>query len=114
MPEWELDKLSSLVAKRVEDKMLAKFGKWVVLNLLGVGLVVGGGLVWVLTLSKEVDTHQLLGIQRDKRMDEIVRATDSFRAELLSKIDKINDKLDEVKLNLASHNGLATKKPPSQ
>lgn len=107
LPKWEIEELSELVSKRVEDKLLARFGRWVVFNLILLGGVAGGGVVAFFNLRSEVQNNASLNQFQDMRITESIANTAAWRTEVNSKLDRVSDKIDILSSQLFTHNAKA-------
>ena len=105
LPDDEVDQIAQIVAKRVEDKLFAKFGKWVVVNLIMVGGISGGGLVAFFNLKSDVQSNALNNSYQDQRIADQIAAASLWRTEVNAKLARVEDKLDQLNTTLANHNG---------
>jgi hypothetical protein len=97
LPQWEIEALATLVSKRVEDKLFARFGKWVILNLIGLGVVAGGASVAFFDLRTEV-----------RRQDVVNEYQNRIQADIATRLDKILDRLDRMSEQLSTHSGMSS------
>ena len=105
LPEWELERLSELVSKRVDDKLLARFGRWVVFNLIVLGGIAGGGVVAFFNLRGDVEKSMTINAYQDAKLAEAKVEASSFRAEICVRLDRFGEQLNSISNQLAAHNG---------
>ena len=105
LPEYEIEQISELVAQRVQDKLLARFGRWIVINLLAIGGIAGAGLIAFFNLKSDVDRNTTANAYQNERLVEQAAGAASFRAEMNAKLDRISEQVTNLNVTLASHNG---------
>lgn len=103
------------IAQSVEERLVAKFAKWAVINFASLVIAIATGIAAYYDVKN--DAH--LAITHDAKQDrEIVEHYANARAERESidrKLDNLGQKVDEINRFLRDHNtatmnGLASKK----
>jgi hypothetical protein len=92
------------IAASVEARLVAKFAKWIIGNVIGLVVAIGSGIAAYYDVR--ADAHN--AIQHDAKQDrEIVEHYANARAEreaLDRKLDNMTSKIDEINRFLRDHN----------
>ena len=101
----DLEELSDRVAKRVEEKIMARALRWTLANAIVLLLAIIAGLSGFFDLKADVRLNQAMNLAQETRIDRSDMKTEYVRNELSSKLDALNRKLDELNAYLRDHNG---------
>ena len=104
MPDWELEELSVRVARRVEDKLLAKFGRWVVLLLIAISGLIVSGLIGFFDLKGDVRTNQTMNQVQNENIRSNQESANNVRNAFEYKLDRLSGQVTELTVLIRSQN----------
>lgn len=96
------------IAERVEEKLVAKFAKWVIANGIALLAVLVGGIAAYYDVKHETKTALQNDVVMDYRMNEQSIEARTSRESIDRKLDAMNttlgNKIDEIQRFLRDHN----------
>lgn len=92
------------IAERVEERIVAKFAKWVIGNAVALLLAIATGIGAYYDLKHETKLALTNDAMLDHKMDSTAIETRTSRETMDRKLDSISDRIDEINRFLRDHN----------
>ena len=105
LDETELDQLCDRVAKRVEEKIMARALRWTLANAIVLLMAIIAGLSGFFDLKGDVRLNQAMNLSQEARIERADAKSEYIRSELANKLDALNVKIDNLNAYLRDHNG---------
>lgn len=96
MTAVEVAELARDVAQRVEDKLLAKAARWLVINAIGVIVAAAAGIAAFYGLDARISSNNVRDDSQDSRLASMSNEASLARASVDFQLRSISDRLDEI------------------
>jgi len=96
MTQTEIAELARDVAQRVEDKLLAKAARWLVINAIGVIVAAAAGIAAFYGLDARISSNNVRDDSQDSRLASMSNEASLARASVDFQLRSISDRLDEI------------------
>ena len=96
MTQVEIAELARDVAQRVEDKLLAKAARWLVLNAVGVIIAAAAGIAAFYGLDARISSTNVRDDSQDARISAIANEAALTRSSIDFQLRSISDRINEI------------------
>ena len=96
MTQTEITELARDVAQRVEDKLLAKAARWLVLNAVGVIIAAAAGIAAFYGLDARIASTNVRDDSQDARISAIANEAALTRSSIDFQLRSISERINEI------------------
>jgi len=96
MTQVEIAELARDVAQRVEDKLLAKAARWLVLNAVGVIIAAAAGIAAFYGLDARIASNNVRDDSQDARLSSIANEAALTRSSIDFQLRSISERINEI------------------